>query len=335
MNIDHVKFNNKAISFYNKKDYKTSLKWYKKCLPDCDKQIYYNIGLCYHSLKDYDSAIKHYEIYEKMSGIENIYEKSLCYLFKGDVRKGLEIYKTRYGRKSVDGVNFPELPLNWVDKIDDLKGKNVLVLNEQGFGDEFLFSKSFTELSRLCSSCHIQVYSETINLFKELYPDLNFFSDRTLSMEFVQQFDCFTSTGEMFALYNIDGAKSYKMEDNQLKNGRVGIFFAANPKAKNSKERSISPNLFKPLLSRYKLVNLQKGYNLDFCENPELNDFLDTRNVIKDLDFVISIDSSVSNLCGMLGKECYLVNKKYLDWRYVINFYDSIEIITPDEISDF
>ena len=328
------KYNNRAITFYNKGDFITALKWYRKCLPDCDKQILFNIGLCYHSLRDFKNSIKFYELYEKEIGVDNIYEKSLVYLLSGDYKKGLEIYNTRIGRNSKDGVHFPNLPISWINNLDELKDKNILVLNEQGFGDEFLFSKSFVETTKLCKSVKIQVYPETINLFKHLYPNIDFFTERTLSMEMVSSFDGYISTGELFALYNKSSIKPYEYKETEIDKGKVGIFFAANPESKNAKERSIDPNIFRKLTSKYDLVNLQKGHTLDFCENPTLNDFLDTKNVIDTLDFVITIDSSVANLCGFMGKECYLVNKKYLDWRYINNFYDSIDIISLVEIND-
>lgn len=331
-----AKYNSRGIDFYNKGDFKTALRWYKKCLPlpNCDKQIYFNIGLCYHSIRDFDNAIKYYEKFEEKAGVDNIYEKSLVYLLMGDHKRGFDIYHKRYGRKSKDGVSFPNLPIPWIDNIDDLKDKNILVLNEQGFGDEFLFSKSVVDLSKSCKSCKVQVYPETFNLMKNVYPGVDFFTDRQLSYEFVMQFDGYTSSGQLFALSNKDSIKKYEYKETKSDTGRVGIFFAANPESKNAKQRSIDPNMFKKLSNRYKLVNLQKGHRLDFCENPELNDFLDTKNVIDGLDFVISIDSSVANLCGMIGKECYLVNKNYLDWRYINEFYESIDIIKPAEIND-
>ena len=330
-----VEYNNRGINFYNKGDFNTALKWYRKCLPNCDKQILFNIGLCYHSLRDFKNALKYYELYEKEINVENIYEKCLIYLLSGDYKNGLNIYHTRYNRKSKDGVSFPNLPLPWINDLNDLKDKNILVLNEQGFGDEFLFSKSFIETTKECSSVKIQVYPETIELFKSLYPEVDFFSDRTLSMEFVSKFDGYTSTGELFSLFNRNKINSYEYKESVVDTGRIGIFFSANPNSKNYKERSIDPKLFKKLSDKYRLVNLQKGYDLDFCENPVLNDFLDTKKVIDNLDFVITIDSSVANLCGILGKECYLVNKNYLDWRYINKFYDSIDIIKPSEIMDF
>lgn len=336
-NVDlQAKYNSKGIVFYNKGDFQSALKWYKKCLPlpNCDKQIYFNIGLCYHSIRDFDNAIKYYEDYEEKSGIDNIYEKSLIYLLSGDHKRGFSIYNKRYGRNSKDGVHFPNLPIPWIDNIKDLKDKNVLILNEQGFGDEFLFSKSVADLYNLCTSAKVQVYPETFNLMKDTYPSIDFFTDRTLSYEFVMGFDGYTSSGELFALYNIDSIKKYEYKESKIDTGRVGIFFAANPNSKNAKKRSINPNVFRKLSNRYSLVNLQKGHKLDFAENPELNDFLDTKKVIDGLDFVISIDSSIANLCGMIGKECCLVNKDYLDWRYINEFYESIHIIKPAEIDE-
>jgi tetratricopeptide (TPR) repeat protein len=326
--------NNRAITFYSKGDYKTALKWFIKALsPNCDKQIIYNIGLCYHTLTDYKNALKYYELYESKIGTD-IYEKSLVYLLTGDYKNGLKYYHKRYGRNSLDGVSFPNIPLKWIDNEIDLIDKKILVLNEQGFGDEFLFSISLEYLSKTCKSAVVQVYQENLTLFKELYKfdNIEFFTDRSLSIEFVSNFDSYTSTGENFTIFNRFDIKQSKYKEIESDTGRVGIFFQANSLSKNAKERSIDPNIFRKISDKYKLVNLQKGTILDFAENPKLDDFWDTKKVIDTLDFVITIDSSVANLCGLLGKETYLVKKKYLDWRYICGFYESIDVIGVNEI---
>ena len=73
-------YNNRAITFYSKGDFKTSLKWFKKAYsPDGDPMILFNIGLCYHSLRDFENALKYYTLFENENGGKDIYEKCLIH----------------------------------------------------------------------------------------------------------------------------------------------------------------------------------------------------------------------------------------------------------------
>ena len=85
----------------------------------------------------------------------------------------------------------------------DLKDKKVLVLNEQGYGDEILFSRVIEPLSKICEKSTYQVYDVMIELFESIYKhdNINFFTDRQLSLEFVNSFDTWISVGDLFSSY--------------------------------------------------------------------------------------------------------------------------------------
>ena len=61
--------------------------------------------------------------------------------------------------------------------------------------------------------------------------------------------------------------------------------------------------------------SLQVGGDEAF-PNVGIKDFSDTAAVISLMDAVIVCDTSVANLCGAMGKETWLMDRKDYDWRW-------------------
>ena len=97
-------------------------------------------------------------------------------------------------------------------------------------------------------------------------------------------------------------------------------------------------NKFRPLIdtlkkfSELKLFSLQKNteetaeklniYNIiDLSDY--INDFADTASIIKQLNLVISVDTSVAHLAGALGKPVWTLLSFIPDWRWMLNRNDS------------
>lgn len=328
-----IELNNSGLTHYGRGDFQKAYKLFMNAfkLSGGDVSISYNLALTLYSMGKWEECVKMIDDNCQL-GSETLFLKSLSLLNLTD-KLGFHFYKNRIGRSGVDGVNFPQLPIPWIWNFSELSNSNVLILNEQGFGDEFLFSGIIPRLSSICNSVTYQVYPENIKLFQHIFrdlPNVEFFQERSFNMDFVMKFDSYSSSGEIFASYNLSGDTiSYEISEysGDVGNGGIGIFYKANTLSKNWKMRSIDPKIFKKFKKNNKFINLQKGEMLDFCENPELLDFFDTYNIIKDSEFVITIDSSVANLCGIMGKRCYLISKGYLDWRYKWGFYKSIEVI--------
>jgi hypothetical protein len=332
---NHIDLNERGIKLWERGEWSRSYSLFERAWKlSKDPTILKNMALSKYSFGDYKSAVDLYNQAEKI-GASPDFNKSLALLQMSD-REGFRIYDRRIGKGGPDGVDFPNLPIKWLADLNELKGANLLVLNEQGFGDEFLFSVVLEKLNVVCESVYYQVYPENLDLFNEIYKfdKVKFFTERTLLVDFINKFNIWSSSGQLFALFNLSDRFFFEEVENKSETGRVGIFFRANTKSKNWKERSVDPKVFKPLSKRYDLVNLQKDFDLAGFENPKLESFLDTKRVIDSLDFVVTIDSSVANLAGMLGKETYLIMGNYLDWRYKFGFYESIEVIEVLDIKD-
>jgi len=120
-------------------------------------------------------------------------------------------------------------------------------------------------------------------------------------------------------------------------NLKVGIAWAGNPaRAKNS-QRSIDPQLLRPLsqIPQVTLVSLQKGSAISGSASaldqlPEvvdwtgdLHDFADTAALVCALDLVVTVDTAVAHLAGALGRPVWLMLSAAGDWRYLFDREDS------------
>ena len=51
--------------------------------------------------------------------------------------------------------------------------------------------------------------------------------------------------------------------------------------------------------------------------------FVDTAELISNLDLIITSDTSIAHLSGALGKKTFLIIQKYAEWRWFENRSDS------------
>ena len=116
---------------------------------------------------------------------------------------------------------------------------------------------------------------------------------------------------------------------------KVGIVWAGTI---TDPERSLPLAWFTPIsqIPGLHLYGLQKGISAEQIEveglpdgmtitnfGQEFDDFSDTAAVIKNLDLVISIDTSVAHLAGGMGKPVWLLLPYVPDWRWLLNREDS------------
>lgn len=332
----------KAINHYKNGDFKSALELFKETLTSKNKtelpNSYYNIGLCYFSMMQYKESEKAFEkSFEYYKNLNCGYELSLSLLFNNKLEEGLNLYHFRYYNHR---QSFPNLPIKQTRNIDDLYNKNVLVLNEQGFGDEILFSRNIDKLHTIVKICKYQVYDKMIELFNHNfdYNNIEFFDNRSLSFEFVSKFDTWITTGDLFSSYILKYGLDYKeFKSNVLvnKNKTFGLTWFANVQSGNSKKRSIDLSNFKDILSNFNVISLQKDNIEDWMVYHDISDFKKTSDVIDMCDYVITVDTVTAHLSAVKNKPTILVYKDYLDWRWNYNFYKNITLVKIDNLDDY
>ena len=142
-----------------------------------------------------------------------------------------------------------------------------------------------------------------------------------------------------------------KIDSNNFK---IGIAWKGSDTAAD-RFRSFSPKEFEILsnLDNVTLISLQKNRSndlkslksikiLDFTDEiDEGSDaFLDTAAIIKNLDLVITCDTSIAHLSGALGCPTWIMLGKQHDWRWFLNndhsiWYPSVKLFRQTMLEDW
>lgn len=325
-----------AYDYYLNSDYVNSLKLWKSLLkynPDekTKSSIYINIGLSYYSLEEYEKAIEYFKYSNSIvHNGSNDWHLSLCYLNLKNWELGKKYYNGRYRHQSSTSVYFPNFPIPQFSKKEEFKDKNILVMNEQGLGDEIMFSSQLIKLSKIVKSATIKVSESLIDLFKEIYSNLDnikFSSFDNISYEDIILYDGYLAFGDMFfELYEFGDNISLNLYDNNELNGGIGVCWNTNIKSPNAKLRSVDRRVITDKLDNW--TSLQYG---EYGFNP--NNFLDTYNKIMKLKKVITVDTSIAHLAGLIGIDTDLIINNHYDWRWKFNtngisdLYNNINLV--------
>ena len=123
---------------------------------------------------------------------------------------------------------------------------------------------------------------------------------------------------------------------------KIGLVWQGNPSSwdpdlqRTDASRSIPLGCFEPLarLPDVQLISLQKGHGIEQLEEfvrrfpvvemgSTCDDFSDTAAVMKNLNLVISADTSTAHLAGALGMPVWLPLPFAPDWRWLLEREDS------------
>jgi len=402
-----VVLNQIGVCYSNLGQYKLAIHYFKKVLkikeiPD----VYCNVGLCYEKIKEYDlakinfmkayyldndnsriksaianiyyilkfydKAIKYYnKIKDFESNAKEKYNSSFSYLAKQEFERGFDYYECRleynninHQTKLVERLEIPFLKL-WNGKDNCNK---LLIVSEQGLGDNIQYYRFIIELS-------------------ELYPEM------------VIHYFCKKQISHIFNVYDkieiIDNV-IVNNENNPFMNYDYKVYIMSLPKILNLK--IILPNKInyiktdETLLDKWKLQFLPlKKYKVGFVYNGLLNSFiekyipllnfeilfdldidlicihkksdiehdisnipdifkeriqffeidnevpfLDTIHILQNIDLLITIDTYIVHLAGIMNVKTWLLLGCYSEWRWSNEeshtyWYNSVELVRMKE----
>jgi hypothetical protein len=195
-----------------------------------------------------------------------------------------------------------------------LAGRRLLVLGEEGLGDQIMFARYFPLLNaqgahltfvgspalrRLISALGVDV-AATTEEGAATRPDFWVYQ-----MSLPHRLDTRLETIPPAAVFAVPTGSG----------GGVGVMTRGGAIHVNDAHRSLPPRFSQRLL--------RLGRDL----SPEATgaaDFMDTARIVADLDLVISVDTSVAHLAGALGKPVWiLLPARATDWRWLRGRDDS------------
>lgn len=268
-------------------------------------------------------------------------------LRQGDYEEGLREYEIRAQVTFFHPAGPPTRPGKpW--RGEDLRGRSILIEDEQGFGDAVNFFRYIRLLrARGAARIVLQTYPPLVPLFRASDPALQIVDARPA--DFTPDFHCFSaSLPHAFEtrVATIPAEIPYltapalrtrphlRLPPTERK--RVGIVWSGDPRHLRDHFRSVPAARFLTLTDRADLefVSLQASVREEdraaLTARPaiwrlgdQLRDYGDTAAVIAQLDLVIGVDTSVVHVAGALGRPVWILLPLSPDWRWILGRDDT------------
>ena len=283
---------------------------------------------------------------------DSIVNLSLQYLCVGKLEEGFNGYEYREcGIKELNAFSFGEKL-----KTKKIKNKRVLLSTEQGIGDVFQFIRYAKKIKDLGAHVILGLHLPFLSKILSLCPyidEIVLLKDSSCYFDYkvrLMSLPYFFKT----SLDSIPNDFSYIKSDKKIENYwseklkkdkkfKVGLCWNVSQEKPNefvyfkSNKRVIS---FEDLLkisdidgvSFYSLQkedqdNIGNGKTIiyGFGENFDKSNgsFMDTAAIMKNLDLVISVDTSTAHLAGALGVPTWILLPFESDWRWLLDRNDS------------
>ena len=379
--------------YFSFKQYKLAIHYFKKVLlikeiPD----VYSNIGICCIKLKDYKEAevnlLKSYNLksnnaackslgeiyyytkkydksikyYKKVTHSDTIssYNLSFPYLSKKDFKNGLPLYEERLNTNNINPqTNLKDrldVPLEYWD--GRTKCNNLLIVAEQGLGDNIQYYRFIIELSEKFPTMKITYFTkkEISHIFKtynniEIIQNLYIFNYeyKLYIMSLPKILNLTQITPNKINYINTDEEQLafWKSKTEPLKRYKVG--FVYNGLLSSFIDKNIPLEHFETLcdlnidlICIHRKSEVEKDFSkisfLDKIIHYDIDldqPFGDTIHLLQNLDLLITVDTFIVHLAGILNVKTWLLLGTS-EWRWSDDtsktyWYNSVELIRTKE----
>ena len=329
--------------YLRRNEFKKSIENYKKILDLKPDETYTNLAkfnISWNQLAEcnFDEGFKNYEIRKEKP------------LIKKQIKDTIKIYSCR----------------EWLG--EDLNNKTILILSEQGLGDDIHFFRYlFWIKDEFNTNIIFYVNKKKSHLFEN--SPFKIVSDLS-NVKYVDYFAFIMSLPGIYYKQNqtfqklIQYIKPNKENELKWKNKIkkynkpvISLCWQGDRNFMFDKTRSIPLSNFKKIinLKKYAFISLQKGFGseqiklnkfenyIDDLSNEIDNgdkSFEDTIAILKNVECLITSDTSIAHLAGTLNVKTYLLLSFNPEWRWFIEkkyniFYPSIKIIQQDKPGDW
>jgi len=275
---------------------------------------------------------------------------AFAYLMEGKWDKGWDHYQHMMGTKHRAEVQYDNLPL-WEGE----KGETVIVYGEQGIGDEILYSSMLEDMSQDCTVIY-DTMPRLASLMQRSLPNVHVSGDRwsneLIVPEGIKPTARIPGAGVPchYRRKRSDfPGKPYLKADPQMRNAmrglldslgskpKIGIAWTGGTKKNRGRFRHFSLEDFTPILRQdvewvslqYKdptqeIADYKDKRGIDIHHFPwitEIKDYDLTAALVAELDLVIAVPTSVTQLAGGLGQDAWVLVPEITGWLFYQNDY--------------
>ncbi len=315
-----------------------------------DSRSYFNLALIHYERRELDEAVR---VADQSLAIdpefaEAHFEKAEALLLAGRMKEGWESYEWRFKLKQAEGM-LPKTDKPQWDGRPMEPGK-LLIIGDQGFGDCIQFGRFIPWAALLAPQPVVACSSELLPLLGQL-PGIGKIVTRWDDAAGFEAFiplsglprlagttaDNIPPAGylapkpELVAQW---GERLERLAPRAKK--RIALVWAGRPTHKNDKKRSLKLAQFGPIFARddVAVITVQKGDQIAQAGGyyghaplvnlgPEIEDFLDTMAILKHVDRLVTIDTSVAHVAGASNVPTSIVLPYAPDWRWLLHREDT------------
>lgn len=329
-----------------------------------DFQAQMSIGKTYEHEQLIEKAIPYYKKSIELNPNFALGHISLAgaHFMTGNLKEAFKEYEWRWAVS-----NMPNLQKKWDGS--SCKGKTVVILSENGLGDII----QYVRFAQLVKAQGAQVIVHTHQALKPLFELCDYIDEVITPGQDVASYDVVTSMQSIPYVLGIDRATlptaAYLKADQKLvefwrqelakdKNFKIGICWAPGDDSylMLDEKRTIDLAALKSLAdikgvsfyclqkggttqaqlakAPFKIVNL--GESIDTAHGA----FMDTAALMKQMDLVISVDTSIAHLAGALGVPSWILLPYIADVRWMAKtnnsiWYPSLQLFRQPKAGDW
>jgi ADP-heptose:LPS heptosyltransferase len=281
----------------------------------------------------------------------------------GEYEKGFKYYEWRRKLDNYTKRSFSKEELT----NQNVDGKKILLYDEQGYGDTIQFSRFVKLLKNKGAEIILQTHAALTPLMencvgvdkaipRESFDDAGIDYDYHFPLlSLPNYFSLSKEECRMDESYlRVDESKSKYFKRRFFNNNKikVGLVWEGKTPLFNAHRSSSIEDFaaFQYIGAGFKFYSLQVGkaaardrQKMEYLGIKDLSeaikDFSDTAAILKNLDLMITIDTSVVHLAGALNVKTYLLLSAKADWRWGIEdntiWYPEIEIFRQKELNNW
>lgn len=295
---------------------RTLYRWHCHLSPKSPSQMLFELAREARWLGDLELAERHYRSALEIAPDDHAARWNLAQvlLTKGEYERAWPLFGSRFNADPTiyrPNITAPE----WNG--EPIYGKKLLIVFEQGLGDQIQFSRFIPMLKNMGAEITFSCANSLGKLFSQFGTDMLYGSEIVR----LPKFDFWVMICDLGArlgitLENLPN-EPYLFATPKAASGRIGISWKGSATHKNDANRSLD------LAARDLLLSIPGSISLH-PEDTGAGDFLDTAKIVSALDLVISVDTSIAHLSAALGiKTIILLPARNTDWRWMIGRTDS------------
>jgi hypothetical protein len=289
---------------------------------------------------------------------------AVAYLLAGDYTQGWPAYESRWNFEHLSGLLPKFEQPRWAG--EDIKGKTILLVGEQGLGDTIQFARYALAISMMGTDVALMVPPGLQKLLRN--PQALKYT--LVSDDELPKFDCWAPLMSLPGIFRQtldnfqaplqyisappDSQKIWRSRLGDKTRLRIGISWTGRRDTWINQHKSVPVDMIAQLIARFpqhRWINLQ----IDMTDQEQtilgkthlesypgtIADMADTAGLIDNVDLIISVDSAISHLAAAMGKPTWIMLNKYaVDWRWLLDrddnpWYPSARLFRQPEIDQW